>query len=133
MGAATNKPDYRKQVEAMLKAYPWVKQTIQESNEELYPSCVPIYEEMFGHGEKEYASSTEKYGMKRAQKYEQLKELENTLKHLKLDERMVITETYFKNHNLTTDVLCERIGMSRRTYFRAKSSAFSKIADAMGL
>ncbi|MBS7531840.1 hypothetical protein IC619_015310 [Hazenella sp. IB182353] len=134
MGAATNKPDYRKQVEAMLKAYPWVKQTIQESNEELYPSCVPIYEEMFGHGEKEYASSTEKYGIKRAKKYERIKELEDALKTLNFHERMVITETYFKNNdNQTAITISEQLGLAERTYFRIKKEAILKIAGTLEL
>lgn len=146
MGAATKKapkvkwkkPVYRKLVEKMLRDYPAMKEAIQDREMiDLLPSCVPVYgEEMISSGNSPFASSTERYGIKRAERrswerYLWVQKIEKAMILLDGDERMVIEKTYFDG--LCAVMVCYQLNMSERSYRRIKSRAIEKIALVLNL
>lgn len=131
MGAVARnwrKPEYRKKVEKILSDYVPMKKSLQ--GWELFPSCVPIY------GEEEITSSsrwssTERYGIKRAERKRTVQQIEKALNILSQEEREAIERTYFDY--LTTVQVCMELKMSERTYRRIKSRALEKIAMVLNL
>jgi ArpU family phage transcriptional regulator len=124
------KPDYRKKVERMLREYPILKLAIEE---EQIPSCTPLYEERTSSAYSEYNSMTEKYAVRMADKKLQVKKLEKALQVLNLDERELVKTRYFDLAVLTDEAICEKLGWSKRSYYRIKRNALNKIALAMNL
>jgi hypothetical protein len=64
------KPLYRKIVEKSLRDYPMMKEAIQDREmTDLLPSCVPVYGEEMITGNSPFSSTTELYGIKRAERH----------------------------------------------------------------
>lgn len=127
MGAALSTAPklYRKQVEDILKKYPLYKQALKFR---LYPSVTMDYSiERVEGGEQEYQSSTEKYGIIRAEYSRLVEQVELMLSLLSDEERILIEQTYFLTNRLPIDIVYERLNMSRRSYFRIKQQALDKI------
>jgi RinA family phage transcriptional activator len=143
MGAAQKqpptwkKPQYRKEVEKWLRDYPYLKESIEDREMiDLFPSCVPVYgEENFGGGGG-FSSSTERYGIKRAERHSWEKQLwvqriERALATLDEDERAVIEKSYFDG--LPAIVVCRHLRMSEATCRRIKARAIEKVALVLNL
>ncbi|MDQ0417399.1 DNA-directed RNA polymerase specialized sigma subunit [Croceifilum oryzae] len=81
-------------------------------------------------GYSEYVSSTEKYGIKRADHYyrSKLYQINEAMKKLSFLENAVLRETYFYEERQPVMLVCERIGMTERSYYRIKREAVEKLA-----
>lgn len=131
------KPQYRKEVEKWLRDYPYLKESIEDREMiDLFPSCVPVYgEENFGGGGG-FSSSTERYGIKRAERHSWERQLwvqriERALATLDEDERAVIVKTYFDG--LPQVMVCNQLKISEATCRRIKSRAINKLALILNL
>jgi ArpU family phage transcriptional regulator len=127
------KPTYKKLVERILREYPILKKSIDEVEPYLYPSCTTIYEERIGHAYREYTSSTEKYGIRKAEKKIQVAQIEKALEVLSSDELKLVEARYFYINVLSDSLVYDRLGWSKRNYYRIKSQAICKIALALNL
>lgn len=134
MGTATHykKPKWRKQIEDMLRKYPRYKRSVQLNLVELFPSLTTSYSERVSGGQSEFISSTEKFGVKRAEQLRVVELVELSLEFLTPDEREVIEESYFTG-KLPVGIICDRLGWSKRKYMYLKQSAIEKIAEALYL
>lgn len=134
MGTATQykKPQWRKQIEDMLRKYPRYKRSVQMNLVELFPSLTTSYSERVSGGQSEFVSSTEKYGIKRAEQLRVIELVELSLEFLTPDEREVIEESYF-TAKLPVDIISFRLGWSKRKYMYLKQSALEKLAEAIYL
>jgi RNA polymerase sigma factor (sigma-70 family) len=131
MGAAARKwrkPEYRKKVEELLSEYIPLKKSLQ--GWELFPSCVPIYGEE-GVMSSANGSSTESYGLKRAERRKKIDQIEKALSVLNEDEKEVIRKTYFEE--LSVVMVCEELSISPAKYRRIKAKAIDKIAIVLNL
>jgi hypothetical protein len=128
MGALKTPPKlYRKQVEDILRKYPLYKQALKFR---LYPSVTMDYSvERVEGGEKEYASSTEKYGVIRADYSQLVEQVEATMELLTEEEKRVIELAYFNSVSFVWEV----IGWSRANYYNKRNSALEKMAIAFDL
>lgn len=133
------KPSYRRKVERILSQYPLLKAAIEieEKYEDIgagyYPSCISSYEERASGGKREYQSTTEKYGINRANKYIQIKRIERALMSLKLDERLLIEKRFLEETKNTDINVYSQFGWSERQYYRIKDQAMLKLAIALGV
>ncbi|TCW35315.1 RinA family phage transcriptional activator [Laceyella sacchari] len=132
------KPQYRKEVEKWLRDYPYLKESIEDREMiDLFPSCVPVYgEENFGGGGgfSSSTSSTERYGIKRAERWEKqlwVRRIEKALDALDPDERGVIEKTYFDG--LPQVIVCSQLKISEATCRRIKARAINKLALILNL
>lgn len=122
MGALKTPPKiYRKKVEAILRRYPLYKQALKFR---LYPSVTMDYSERVQGGEQEYASSTEKYGIIRAQYRMIVEQVDAVMQLLTDEEKQVIKCTYFEPVPFPWEV----IGWSRANYYNKRNSALEKMA-----
>ncbi|MDQ0418478.1 ArpU family phage transcriptional regulator [Croceifilum oryzae] len=126
------KPSYRKEVERRLRKYPILKVAVEDLKYQ-YPSCTSHYGEPMHGGQKEYISSTEKYAVQRAEKEMELKRIEQALKILNEDERQLVEERYFTRMRKNDEIVCDRIGWSKRSYYRVKKEAIDKVAYTLNL
>lgn len=145
MGAAlkevpvNRKPSYRRRVERILKNYPIIKAAVELQQQEEaagygdFPACIASYEERVSAGYSEYNSSTERYGIWRATKYLELQRIEMALMVLDFDERFLIEERYFDRSGPSDSVVYDRLGWSKRHYYRVKARAIKKLAVVLGL
>lgn len=126
---ALKKPDYRKEVEAMLRSYHWLNEMVQETNKQLVPSCTSSAGDGI-RGYSEFASSTEKYGARRADNFYKanLVLINESLRKLSFKERIVIQETYLREEKQPVLEVCFRLGMKERSYYRFKREAIEKLA-----
>lgn len=126
---ALKKPDYRREVEAMLRSYAWMQQLVEEVNQYEIPSCTASYSDGI-RGYSEFVSSTEKYGIKRANNYyrSNLVSLREAMRKLNFKERMVLQETYLHEEKQPVLDVCDRLGMKERSYYRIKREAIEKLA-----
>lgn len=122
---------YREKMEKILRNYPLIKKRIELQNEEFFPSCTTRYEEE-ASSNKTYASSTEKFGILRADSYQKIRPLEEALKILSNCEREVIEESYFQINTPQMSRLYEKWGYSQRSYYRIRSGAIEKLAFVLG-
>ncbi|SMO54648.1 ArpU family phage packaging/lysis transcriptional regulator [Melghirimyces algeriensis] len=129
------KPTYRKEVERVLKEYPILKVAVEteQEAEKVYPSCTLSYEERVNGGYSEYQSSTEKFGIRRANKCLKVKRIEKALTVLDLDERFIIDERYLKLNWVTDIQVYTQLGWSERNYYRIKERALWKLAVALNI
>ncbi|OYD06119.1 ArpU family phage packaging/lysis transcriptional regulator [Paludifilum halophilum] len=128
------KPSYRKQVERLLRDYPVLKIAVENGeSKDLFPSCTPMYEERVSGGHKEYQSTTERYGVRRANKQLQVKRIEKALAILDLDERYLIEERYMKLSPPLDQEIQIRFSWSESTYRRIKRRALRKLAVALNI
>lgn len=122
MGALRQvKPEYRKIIEKMLINYPIYKQ-MQEID---YPPMIPLRGESVQGGIKEY--TTEKYGIRRAERAKIIDQVEYALLFLTREERKLIEETYFRDQK-SVDIIHERLAWARSTYYMKKGQIIRKIA-----
>lgn len=145
MGAAlkvvpvNRKPAYRRKVERILKNYPILKAAVELQQKEDaaglgdFPPCIASYEERVSAGYSEYRSSTERYGIKRATMYIELQRIEAALMALDFDERFLIEGRYFDRSGYNDSVVYDRLGWSKRHYYRVKARAIKKLALVLGL
>ncbi|MCH5586296.1 hypothetical protein MK805_15240 [Shimazuella sp. AN120528] len=122
------KPAYKKIVERMLREYPILKKSIVEYESYHYPSCITVYEERIGRSYNEYLSSTEQYGIRRADKQMKVRSVEQALKVLSIEERKLIEERYFDLNTPSDGMIYERLGWSKRNYYRIKKGALYTLA-----
>lgn len=132
---ALRKPDYRKEVEIMLRSYHWLKKMVEEMNKNLLPSCTSS---SVGDGIGEYSefvSSTEKYGILRADNYYRanLIRINESLRQLNYKERLVLQETYMNEDKKSVLEVCFMLGLKERSYYRIKREAIEKMAYMMNL
>jgi hypothetical protein len=128
MGALKTPPKmYRKQVEDILRKYPLYKQALKFR---LYPSVTMDYEtERVDGGEKEYASSTEKYGIIRAEYSRLVEQVDEMLEVLSDQEIELIARSYFKEEAFVWEVL----GLSRASYYIKRNDVLDKLAIVCNL
>lgn len=128
MGALKTPPKmYRKQVEDVLRKYPLYKQALRFR---LYPSVTMDYEtERVDGGEKEYASSTEKYGIIRAEYRQLVEQVDEMLEVLSDKEKKLIEQTYFKEKPLVWELL----NLSRANYYIKRNEVLEKLAIMFNL
>lgn len=124
---------YRKKVEQILRTYPLIKKRIERENAEKLPSCTTWYEENKVQETMGYSSTTEKYGILRAEQFKEIRPIEDALTVLSKGEREWVRESYFGVDTLSIDEICEKLGYSRRSYFRMKSEVLEKLAFVLGL
>jgi ArpU family phage transcriptional regulator len=124
------KPSYRKQVERLLREYPRLKIRIKLARE--YPSCVPNYgvERVAGG---RIGSITEGYAIDWADNEIEVKRIETALGVLNLDERLLIEQRYFDPVVFSDSVIYDRLGWSKRTYYRIKQAALEKLAFVLDM
>ncbi|MBN2910788.1 DUF1492 domain-containing protein [Polycladomyces sp. WAk] len=135
------KPSYRRQVERLLREYPVLKAAIENERQlereglgNLFPSCTPLYEESVSRGHSEYhQSTTELYAIIRATKMVRLQQIERALLVLNLDERYIIEKRYMDQSPADDMIVCDKLGWSKRTYYRIKRRALDKLAIALNL
>ena len=121
---------YRKQVERLLREYPRIKIRLKLARE--YPSCVPVYGSERVQGGC-LASSTESYAIEQVEMELMVNRIETALGVLNLDERLLIEQRYFDPAIYSDSVIYDRLGWSKRTYYRLKSSAIEKLAFVLDL
>lgn len=128
MGALKTPPKmYRKQVEDILRKYPLYKQALKFR---LYPSVTMDYSvERVEGGEKEYASSTEKYGVIRVEYRQLVEQVDGMLEVLTTPEIELITRSYFKEEAF----VWEGLGLSRATYYIKRNEVIDKLAIVCNL
>lgn len=124
------KPSYRKQVERLLREYPRIKIRLKLARE--YPSCVPNYgvERVAGG---RIGSITEDYAVDWADDEIEVKRIEAALGVLNLDERLLIEQRYFDPAIYSDSVIYDRMGWSKRTYYRIKQAALEKLAFVLDM
>jgi ArpU family phage transcriptional regulator len=122
------KPNHRKTVERILKKYPIYKTSMLK-----FPSCVTnlSYERVQG-GYKEFQSTTEKFAIVHADRSRLVKQVDQSLELLEVEERKVIEETYFRSGWYQINIVWERLGMSKSTYYRKKQEILDKLAMLWG-
>jgi ArpU family phage transcriptional regulator len=130
--ARYRKPLYRKMIEQLLKQYPVFKKAIENRTQTVLSYYFSPNNPLYDSKKKvEYQPKTSK--QRRSRKNIQVTLIEEALRSLDIDERMLIEEVYFNPERVTVDVICERFGWSRRSYFRLKSRAIEKLACALNL
>lgn len=134
------KPEYMKTIEQCLYDYPILKASIENERElekeglsNLFPSITPVYEERASKGYSEYQSQTEKYGILRARRIIQYRQINRAMNTLTTDERRVIEERYINPNSPTDQIAYDRLGISRSTFNRLKMQAIRKMARALNV
>jgi ArpU family phage transcriptional regulator len=122
------KPKYIKEVEMLLYQYPLIKKISQEAD---YPSCVPVYEERTSPAYSEFSSTTEKYGLKRADNRLLIERIERGLSLLSSTQRTIIEACYFDRDFPGVIEFAQRHGLSRAGYHRLKKEALQIIAKSL--
>jgi len=79
------------------------------------------------------ASSTESYAIEQVEMELMVNRIETALGVLNLDERLLIEQRYFDPAIYSDSVIYDRLGWSKRTYYRLKSSAIEKLAFVLDL
>jgi len=123
------KPEYRRIIEKMLIKYPVYKH-MQEID---YPPMIPTSEEQVQGGLKKYKSTTEKHGIRRAERAKIIDQVEYAMMFLSRDERKLIEETYFKSDRKPMEDVYNDLAYSRAVYFRRKRQIIDKIAELLYL
>jgi ArpU family phage transcriptional regulator len=123
-----SKPQYQKEVEMILRQYPLLKQITQEID---YPSCVPVYEERTSTAYSEFVSTTEKYGVRRADNRLLVERIERGLSLLSSTQRTIIEACYFRPSFPGVIEFAQRHGLSRAGYHRLKKEALQVIAKSL--
>lgn len=126
------KPSYQKQVEGILGRYRLVKQMMESGLYRDFPSLTPVYEERIGHGKSEYQSTTEEYGINRAEDSQLIRLVESGLALLTPSQRRIITERYLADPETTDYLVYYALKMSRRNYYRLKRRAIRTLAIVFG-
>lgn len=121
------KPEYRKIIEKMLIKYPIYKQMQQID----YPPLIPSSDEQVQGGLKKYKSTTEKYGIRRAERAKIIDQVEYALLFLSSDERKLIAETYFTLDREPVYIVQERLGLGKTAYHERKRAIFKKMAEVL--
>ena len=121
--------DYRREVAKILVRYPVYKKSL----EVLFPPTVYRLEERTEGGKKEFRSSTEKYGMIRAERSKLVERIEKALEILTEKEREIIEETYLKPSVKPASEKWEELGWSKTHYYRVRNNALEKLAIALGI
>lgn len=122
------KPKYIKEVEISLYQYPLIKKISQEAD---YPSCVPVYEERTSTAYSEFVSTTEKYGVQRADNRLLVERIERGLSLLSEEQRIIIEACYFRPSFPGVIEFAQRHGLSRAGYHRLKKEALQIIAKSI--
>lgn len=125
------KPGYWRIVEQKLKRYPRLKRAVKDW--ELLPSCTPSYEEKTSPGYSEFISTTEKFGIKRAEKKREVERIDNALGALSDLQRVIIEEYYFNKDFPGVIIFCEQYGLSKTKYHELKREAIDTIAEVLNL
>jgi ArpU family phage transcriptional regulator len=126
-------PSYKKIVECILREYPILKESIVEYERDHYPSCTTVYEERIGRTYSEYISSTEQFGIRKADKELKVRRTEQALKILSEKEKRLIEVRYFDQNDPIDYAVCQQLGWSRSDYYRVKKRAIQKLALAMNI
>lgn len=131
---------YIKPVEKLLYDYPILKVSVENEAElekeglsDWYPSLTPVYEERTSPGYQEYQSQTEKYGIKRAMKKLQLRQMNRALSILSEEEKKLIQSRYFASVPPSETALCRKMSLSRTQYHRVRHQALEKLAKALNI
>lgn len=123
------KPEYRKILERMLRKYPIYKQM---QNVDFPPIVVPVGDEYYiKSGLRQ--PTTEKYGIRRAERAQLIDQIESALLFLSSDERKLVEETYFSFEREPVYIICDRLGLSKTAYFDKKRRILKRMAEALGL
>jgi hypothetical protein len=128
----------KREIENMLRRYPLYKKAIedgslQRSMANYFPSCTSAYQERVNEYSK-WKSSTERYGIKRAEKYVLVKQVEMGLGVLTQEERKIIEVYYFQPDKWPGVVeFCDQYRLSEATYHRVKREALWKMAIVWNL
>jgi hypothetical protein len=122
------KPKYIKEVEISLYQYPLIKKISQEAD---FPSCTPMYDERTSPVFSEYSSTTEKYGVRRADNRLLVERIERGLNLLSPTQRTIIEACYFRPSFPGVIEFAQRHGLSRAGYHRLKKEALQIIAKSI--
>jgi ArpU family phage transcriptional regulator len=124
---------YKKIVERILREYPILMKSIAEYELLHYPPCTTVYEERIGRSYSEYISSTEQFGVQKADKQLQVHRTEQALKILSAKEKKLIEARYFDQNDPIDYAVCHQLRWSRSDYYRVKKRAIQKLALAMNI
>ncbi len=118
---------YRKQVEDILRKYPLYKQALKFR---LYPSVTMDYSvERVEGGEQEYQSSTEKYGVIRAEYSRLVEQVDWMMEVLTDKEKQLVEKSFFKEEAFVWEVL----NLSRAGYYIKRNDVLDKLAIVCNL
>lgn len=157
------KKNYRPLIVRLLREYPQLKAALETERilaekgiglEDLFPSCTskygfeevvrPMTPEEYTREKERWASSTERYGVIRAElreaarkraeiKWTKVELIERALEALNEEERLLITLRYIKQPELSDTQVMIRLGFSRSFYYEVKDRAIRKIATVLNL
>jgi ArpU family phage transcriptional regulator len=122
-------------IEKMLRQYPLFKKSLEEERKGvflLFLSLTPRYRIEQVQGGK-IGSTTERYGIKRADKRLLVEQVDSCLEVLNDEERRLVEEAYFCSVRPPMDIIYDKLGVSRPTYYRIRDRAFQKIAMLLNL
>lgn len=128
------KPPHIRELESKLLEYPVLRGKLEVAKYD-FPSCVASYKERVQGGPMEYTSSTERFGVKRAEHLEkvmkEIAKIEVALEYLSDKEKTLIKEKYFDVEQPPDEIVFWRLGWSKRHYYRVKQYALEKLAEML--
>lgn len=98
---------------------------------DLFPSITAHYGE--GGGSGGVNSTTEKFGVMRADKKTKVEAIQRGLEALTYTERDLIHEKYFNPAQPKDAEVCHKIGVGTTTYYKFKEQALHKMAIALNI
>jgi ArpU family phage transcriptional regulator len=134
---AVKELNYKKVIEKLLLRYPLYKKSLQDEEKgviSLLPSLTPPYgQERVKGGKSDYISTSEKFGVKRAERRLAVEQVESCLEMLDEEERKLIEEAYFYYPNLQMEAIYSHLNCSKSKYYRTRDKAFYKMAIMLNL
>jgi ArpU family phage transcriptional regulator len=123
--------NYKRKVERILYSYPALLAAIECDEVNLFPSVTANYGE--GGGAGSITSTTEKYGIMRAEKKLKVDAIARGLAALTYTERDLIQQKYFNPAQPKDAEVCEQINVGSTTYYKFKEQALHKMAIALNI
>jgi len=111
----------------MLTKYPVYKK-MQEID---YPSLIRLNDSKVQGGLQQ--PTTEKYGIRRAERARIIEQVEYAMLFLSGDERKLIEETYFQLNKEPVYIVCNRLGLGKTAYYERKRRILKRMAEVLGL
>ncbi|KXG42865.1 ArpU family phage packaging/lysis transcriptional regulator [Tepidibacillus decaturensis] len=129
---------YVRKVERILYEYPALKAS-QENEKELekaglgnlFPSLISSYEDSIRGTD--ISNTTEKFGIKRAEKALKIMQIERALNALNHEEKRLVKEKYF-NPAFPSDIrVYTSLNLGSTAYYKLKDQTIRKVATALNI
>lgn len=134
------KGTYVRKVERILYSYHSILAGMENEAElereglgNLFPSLTANYNTTGGGRSSEVSKPTEKFGILRAEKTVQVRQISRALASLTHKERELIEAKYFDLSMPQDSEVYKGIGLSGTTYYRLKNQALRKVAVALNI